>query len=87
VEHLLKTGLELRDRYEQGEISERGMRIATGKLEAQTGPDAGEHDAVIRRTAGWRVISNMNGCGCSPSCTVRVWTPPTMRRSARSAAW
>ena len=35
VEHLLQTSLELRDRYEQGEISERGMTIATGKLEAQ----------------------------------------------------
>ncbi len=35
VEHLLQTGLELRDRYEQGEVSDRGMRIATGKLEAK----------------------------------------------------
>jgi transposase len=35
VECLLQTGLELRDRYEQGEISEQGMRIATGKLEAK----------------------------------------------------
>jgi transposase len=35
VEHLLQASLELRDRYEQGEISERGMTIATGKLEAK----------------------------------------------------
>ena len=35
VEHLLQTSLELRDRYEQGEISERGLSIATGKLAAQ----------------------------------------------------
>ena len=35
VEHLLETSLELRDRYEQGEVSERGMTIATGKLEAK----------------------------------------------------
>lgn len=35
VEDLLQTGLELRDRYKQGEISERGMGIATGKLEAK----------------------------------------------------
>src|SRR5215831_4081815 len=35
VEDLLETSLELRDRYEQGEISERGMSIATGKLEAK----------------------------------------------------
>ena len=34
VEHLLQTGLELRDRYGRGEISEHGMRTATGKLEA-----------------------------------------------------
>ena len=35
VEHLLQTSLELRDRYEQGEVSERGRSIATGKLEAR----------------------------------------------------
>jgi transposase len=35
VEHLLQTGLELRDRYGRGEISKQGMRTATGKLEAK----------------------------------------------------
>src|SRR5215831_7040883 len=35
VEDVLETSLELRDRYEQGEISERGLSIATGKLEAK----------------------------------------------------
>jgi len=35
VEELLQRSLELRDRYERGEVSERGLRIATGKLEAQ----------------------------------------------------
>jgi transposase len=35
VEQLLQTGLELRDRHERGEISEHGMRTATGKLEAK----------------------------------------------------
>ena len=35
VQHLLQTGLQLRDRYEQGEISEHGLRTATGKLEAK----------------------------------------------------
>jgi transposase len=35
IEDLLKTSLELRDRYERGEISERGRGIATGKLEAK----------------------------------------------------
>lgn len=35
VEHLLQASLELRDRYEQGEVSERGLSIATGKLEAK----------------------------------------------------
>lgn len=35
IEHLLQTSLELRDRYEQGEVSERGMSVATGKLEAK----------------------------------------------------
>jgi transposase len=37
VEHLLKASLELRDRREQGEVSGRGMSIATGKLEAELG--------------------------------------------------
>lgn len=35
VGDLLETSLELRDRYAQGEISERGLSIATGKLEAK----------------------------------------------------
>ena len=35
VEHLLETSLELRNRYERGEISEHGVRTATGKLEAE----------------------------------------------------
>lgn len=35
IEDLLATSLELRDRYEQGEISERGLSVATGKLEAK----------------------------------------------------
>ena len=35
VEDLLETSLELRDRYGQGKISERGLSIATGKLEAK----------------------------------------------------
>src|SRR5437867_4691310 len=35
VEDLLQTGLALRDRYEQGKISEHGLRTATGKLEAK----------------------------------------------------
>jgi transposase len=35
VENLLLTSLELRDRYERGEVSARGLSIATGKLEAK----------------------------------------------------
>jgi transposase len=35
VENLLLTSLELRDRFERGEVSERGLSIATGKLEAK----------------------------------------------------
>ena len=35
VEDLLETSLQLRDRYDQGEISERGLSIGTGKLEAK----------------------------------------------------
>jgi transposase len=35
VEHLLQTGLELRDRHERGEVSAQGMRTARGKLEAR----------------------------------------------------
>jgi transposase len=35
VEQLLRTGLGLRERYAAGEISERGRRIVTGKLEAK----------------------------------------------------
>ena len=35
VEDLLAASLELRDRHERGEVSERGLSIATGKLEAK----------------------------------------------------
>src|SRR5712692_4300883 len=35
VEDVLQTGLELRNRYERGEVCERGLGIATGKLEAK----------------------------------------------------
>src|SRR5229473_3520281 len=35
VEQLLRTSLELRERYAAGEISEHGRRTATGKLEAK----------------------------------------------------
>ena len=35
VQHLLRASLALRDRYEQGEVSEHGLRVATGRLEAE----------------------------------------------------
>jgi transposase len=35
VRDLLRVGLRLRDRYQQGEISEHGLWTATGRLEAQ----------------------------------------------------
>jgi transposase len=35
VKDLLQASLQLRDRYEEGEISEHGFRIATGRLEVQ----------------------------------------------------
>src|SRR5439155_18551559 len=37
VGNLLKTGLRLRDRYHQEEISEHGLRTATRRLEAKLG--------------------------------------------------
>jgi hypothetical protein len=35
VQDLLQTSLQLRDRYREGEVSEHGLRSATGRLEAQ----------------------------------------------------
>jgi transposase len=35
VKGLLQSSLELRDRYERGEISEHGLRTATGRVEAK----------------------------------------------------
>ena len=35
IQDLLQTGLQLRDRYAQGEISEHGLRSATGRVEAK----------------------------------------------------
>jgi transposase len=37
VEDLLQTSLELRDRYQRGEVSQHGLSIATGRLEAKLG--------------------------------------------------
>ena len=86
IEHLLETSLDLRDRYEQGAISQRGLRIATGRLEAVwTG--CWKHGAATRQTIVWHAIWNMNGSGCSPSCTVLDWMPPTTRRNEPFAAW
>ena len=35
MEDLLQTSLQLRDRYERGEVTAHGLSIATGKLEAK----------------------------------------------------
>jgi transposase len=35
VQHLLQASLALRDRYAQGEVSEHGLRVAPGRLEAE----------------------------------------------------
>ena len=53
VEHLLDTSLELGDRYERGEISEHGVRTATGMLEAELDRMLGTHrqNAANRRLA------------------------------------
>lgn len=53
VENLLQTGLQLRDRYERGEISEHGIRTATGKLEAKLDRmlEARRRNAANRRLA------------------------------------
>ena len=53
VEHLLETSLELRDRYERGEISAHGVKSATGKLEAELDRMLGTHrrNASNRRLA------------------------------------
>ena len=87
VEDLLETSLELRDRYEQGRSLRARPERSPPENWKPSWTGCWKHAAGTRRTAGWRVISNMNGCGCSPSCTVLGWMPPTMRRNARSAAW
>jgi len=46
VENILLTSLELRDRYERGEVSARGLSIATGKLEAKL-------DRMLARNRSW----------------------------------
>jgi transposase len=54
VEDLLETSLALRDRCAQGEISERGLSIATGKLEAKLDRmlEARRRNPANRRLAG-----------------------------------
>jgi transposase len=54
VENLLQASLELRDRHERGEISEHGLRIATGTLEAKLDRmlETRGRNAANRRLAG-----------------------------------
>jgi len=53
VEDLLEGSLKLRDRHEQGDVSERGLSIATGKLEAKLDRmlEPGRRNAANRRLA------------------------------------
>jgi transposase len=100
VEDLLQTGLALRDRHERGEISEHGMRITTGKLEAKLDRmlETRRRNAANRRLARhlehellW-LFTFLHCCVCQlefrvANSTVLGWTRPTMLRNARSAAW
>ena len=53
VKGLLQSSLELRDRYERGEVSQHGLRSATGKLEAKLQSMLEKHyrNAANRRLA------------------------------------
>src|ERR1700733_5785535 len=53
VEHLLETGLRLRDRYGRGEISAHRVRTATGRLQAKLDPmlETRRQNASNRRLA------------------------------------
>ena len=54
VHDLLQASLQLRDRYQAGEISEHGLRTATGRLEAQLDRllEKSYRDPANRRLAG-----------------------------------
>ena len=86
VRDLLQTSLELRDRYERGEISQHGLRSATGRVEPSWSR-CWRNRIDIQPTDDWHAIWSMNGLGCSPSCTAPAWMAPTTLPNGRSAAW
>lgn len=54
---LLKTSLQLRDRYEQGEVSTHGLYVATGRLEAKLDRML---DTVDRNPANQRLARHLD---------------------------
>jgi transposase len=56
VHDLLQTSLLLRDRYQEGTVSEPGLRIATGRLEAQLDRLLGKH---YRNPANCRLANHL----------------------------
>ena len=86
VQRLLQTSFELRDRYEQGDLSEHGMRTATGRLEAKL-----DRRLAIRYRdrANQRLARHLlqEQPWLFSFSTAPAWTPPTMRRNERFVAW
>ena len=86
VAELLRAGLDLRDRHAAGEISRRGLAVATRPPgEPTVRPDFPAQDERGQRDA-WRSICGTIGMSCSRSCVSRAWTPPTGVPSWRSAS-
>ena len=86
VQAILQQALQLRDRSQQGQISQRGVAIARGRLETRL--DACSSVAGVRpKTGGWRIIFYESARLCSRSSIVLVWRPPTGGQNRPSARW
>src|SRR5450432_3327472 len=83
---LLLDSLDLRDRHQQKLVSEHGLAVATGRLEARLDRllATPQWDAANRHLAA---ICNMSGPTCSRSCTVRGCRPPTTSLRQRFVRW
>jgi hypothetical protein len=86
VQELLQQGLQLRDRYQQGSLSEHGLAVATGRLEALMDRLLDRHFGC---PANQRLAKHLRHEQpiFSPFYAAPVWRPPTIGPSRPSGRW
>ena len=85
VQAVLQQALQLRDRRQQGQISQRGVAIARGRQETRL-TACSSVAGVRRKTGGWRIIFYESARLCSRSSIVLVWRRPKRSKCGRADA-